>query len=246
MSSGAEFQSLTCDAPLPRTARMASIADEMLPASVQAVLDLGCGTGRLARLLARARPDASVIGLDVSPANIAAAVGNPDQLANLRFHCGDYLQFDAGPFDAIITDGVLHLIPGSTDVLFGKLAADLTAGGRLIVCMPYRGPYNVAFSLTRRTLRAIRTPALDRAIEAVGRLLHGAEMSIEQLRERVHYMYLPPTRMMSEDIERGVAHAHGLTVIGRYAMPSTSAAQLRHSVTVFEKSAAPTPQERGS
>lgn len=243
--SAAEFELLTCDAPLPRTERMAAIAAEMLPATVHAVLDLGCGTGRLARLLAQARPGASVIGLDVSPANIASAIANPEQPANLRFHCGDYLQFADGPFDAIVTDGVLHLIPGSTEVLFRKLASDLTAGGRLIVCMPYRGPYNLSFSLARRTLRAVRTPILDRAIEGVGRLLHGGEMSIAQLRERVHYMYLPPTRMMSNELERGVAQPHGLTVIARYPMPSTSAAQLRHSVTVFEKSA-PARHERAS
>jgi trans-aconitate methyltransferase len=213
---------------------MAAIAAEVLPARVDAALDLGCGTGRLARLLAEARPQAMVTGLDISAANIAAARA-AHSLANLHFECADYLQFGGGPFDAIVTDGVLHLIPGSTAALFGKLAADLRAGGRLICCMPYSGTYNHAFAVARKALRAVRTRALDRAILGIGRLLHGGEMSTEQLEERVHYMYLPPTRMMSDALEKNVAASLGLRVVARYAMPSTSAAQLRHSVTVFEK-----------
>jgi trans-aconitate methyltransferase len=236
-SAADDFKTLTCRAPLARTQRMAAIAAEVLPSGVDSILDLGCGTGRLTRMLARARPTARVVGLDVSAANIEAAKADPDQLANVRFECADYLTFDGGPFDGIVTDGVLHLIPGGTDTLFAKLATDLTPGGTLICCMPYTGVYNQAFAAVRKVLRAVRTRALDNSILAIGRLLHGKDMPLEQLAERVHYMYLPPTRMMNDALERDVASRLGLHVSARFAMPSTSAAQLRHSVTVFEKAA---------
>lgn len=238
-AAASDFRTLTCNAPVARTERMAAIAAEMLPANTRFILDLGCGTGRLARLLAAARPAASITGLDVSPANIAAAETDAQQYPNLRFECADYLQFNGGPFDGIVSDGVLHLIPGSTTALFAKLAADLAPRGTLICCMPYAGAYNHTFAFARKALRAVRSKALDRSILAAAWVLHGRDMTIEQLEERVHYMYLPPVRMMSDALESDVAAPLGLRVRARYQMPSTSLAQLRHSVTIFEKADGP-------
>lgn len=234
-----EFEGQTCSAPELRTARMAEVVLRHVDAGTPArVLDLGCGTGRLALRLIEALPLAHVTGLDISAANIRAAEqARAGHAAAERLHLthADYLGFDGGPFDVVVTDGVLHLVPVDDATLIGKLAADVGPGGLLVVCMPHACAYNAAFAGARRMLRALRSRALDRAIAAAGRLLH-PEASDEMLRERIHYMYRPPERVMGPALAARFA-AHGLHRVATSPMPSSSLAQLRHSVTVWRKTA---------
>lgn len=216
---------------------MAAIVASVLPPGARDVLDLGCGTGRLTRLIADAHPALAVVGIDISRANIAAAAAGQTP-CRVRFEQADYLDYSGGPFDLIVTDGVLHLIPGDTRPLVRKLGVDLRPGGMLVCCMPYTGAYNVAFSGVRRALRLARGAWLDRAMLTVGEWLHGREMATDDLRERVHYMYLPPTRMMNGALRAAMARDAGLQVVGEQPMPSVSLAQLRHRVTIFRKDSA--------
>lgn len=64
---------------------LAAVAD--VPA--RRVLDIGCGAGEIALSLARARPDATVVGLDLSAPLLAVARERGQGLANLRFEEGD-------------------------------------------------------------------------------------------------------------------------------------------------------------
>jgi SAM-dependent methyltransferase len=231
------FDGQTCSAPEERTRRMADAVLRYVDRSrAVRILDLGCGTGQLAFRLLDSLPAAEVVGLDISAANIHAANETrrtrPDQ-NQLRFIEADYLTFDGGPFDVVVTDGVLHLIPVDDEPLVRKLAADTGAGGVLIVCMPYACTFNSAFAVTRKLLRALRGPALDRLIKSVGHLLH-PDVSDEMLLERVHYMYRPPERVMDPALARQFA-AFGLQQRATHPMPSSSLAQLRHNVTVWGK-----------
>jgi SAM-dependent methyltransferase len=228
------FAGHTCSAPLERTRRMAAIVSAVLPRDARDVLDLGCGTGRLTQLLADEHPRLRLVGLDISSANIAAATAN-NRHATVRFEQADYLAYRGGPFDAIVTDGVLHLIPGDTRALLQRIAGDLRPGGVVVCAMPYACAYNTAFAVLRRLLRSIRSAWLDAAILAVARRLHGGTMSDDDLRERLPYMYLPPTRVMNADLRDRAARAAGLRLDGVHPMPSTSRSQLRHNVTVFRK-----------
>lgn len=54
-----------------------------------AVLDIGCGAGELSLALGRGRPDAQVIGLDISADLVAAARMRGGQHANVDFVVGD-------------------------------------------------------------------------------------------------------------------------------------------------------------
>jgi len=207
------------------------------------LLDVGCGTGSLVFLLVRALPDATVVGLDVSAPNIAAADAQRSTLdastaSRVRFEHADYLARPATPVDAVTSDGVLHLIPGNTRALFAKLAADLRPGGALVVCMQYDCGYNYAFAMLRRLLRLVRSRALDAIILRIGRALHGREMSDERLRERVPYMYIPPQRLAGRQLRESISPSVGLRLITRYPMESTSLSQLKHEVLVFEKQVA--------
>jgi 2-polyprenyl-3-methyl-5-hydroxy-6-metoxy-1,4-benzoquinol methylase len=206
------------------------------------VLDLGCGTGSLVFLLAEALPGATVTGIDVSAPNIRKAVAQKSTFdaptaARIRFEQADYLARPASPVDAIVSDGVLHLIPGDTRALFARLSADIRAGGLLIVSMPYDCAYNYAFSMLRRILRLVRSPALDAVILRAGRMLHGREMDDEGLRERIPYMYIAPQRLAGGHLRETIAPSVGLRLIARHPMASVSLSQLRHEVLVFQKAA---------
>jgi trans-aconitate methyltransferase len=231
-----EFVELTCSAPDERAARMAEIVLRHAPAGATRVVDLGCGTGGLLFRLAAALDKATCVGLDVSAANIAAAEAGRLRAAGsdrIVLERADYLEWSAPPADVIAIDGVLHLIPGDTDALIAKLARDVKPGGVIVNSMPYACTYNTLFAVARRTLRSLRSSASDAAILSIGRVLH-PEMSDALLRERVHYMYLPPQRVMDRHLAAVFAN-HGLLPVATYPMKSTSLAQLRHSVSVLRK-----------
>ena len=241
--SSTEFSEKTCSAPAARSERMRDIVLEYLPRDKPvAVLDLGCGTGSLAFLLADAVPSARIVGIDISAANIRAAeahraVLDPLKAGRIVFEQADYLARPATPVDVLVTDGVLHLIPGDTTALLAKLAADVRAGGFLIAAMPYDCGYNYAFAMLRRLLRLVRSSALDALILRMGRLLHGREMDDRGLRERIPYMYIAPERLAGRGLREKIAPSVGFRLVARHPMPSVSLSQLKHEVLVFEKAA---------
>ena len=193
-------------------------------------------------LLADAMRSATITGLDVSAPNIRRAFERRLALdaamaARIRFEQGDYLARAASAVDVIVSDGVLHLIPGDTFAIFQKLAGDLRSDGVLIVAMPYDCAYNYAFAILRRALRLVRSRALDAMILRVGRMLHGREMDDEALQERIPYMYIAPQRLAGRGLRERIAPSAGLHLIARHPMPSTSLSQLKHEVLVFRKAA---------
>ena len=238
--SVADFSSHTCSAPAERSDRMRDIVLEHARDGEVRVLDVGCGTGSLAIRLADALPSASIVGIDVSSANIAAAQRSSAERAlasRIDFRQADYLQWSSDPFDVIVSDGVLHLIRADSDVLVRKIAGDLLANGTFICAMPFDCAYNRAFAIVRRALAAVRSPATDAVILQAARLLHRDQMDDRALRERVGYMYLPPQRMMGRNLARQF-EAAGLRLVARHAMPSTSPSQLKHDVTVWRRETA--------
>jgi trans-aconitate methyltransferase len=236
-----DFIGRTFTAPAARSDRMREIVLGHVPRDrAIRVLDIGCGTGSLLFRLADLLPSAALVGIDISPANIQAANEHRAAratAARLQFEAADYLEYRAEPFDAIVTDGVLHLTPGDTTALVRKLAGDLREGGVLVCSMPFECAYNTMFAVVRRVLRAVRFPWLDRRILQIARLVHSRDMDDDSLRERVDYMYIPPERMMGEQLARSFASA-GLHRATEYPMNSTSPSQLKHGVTIFVRGAA--------
>lgn len=91
------------------------------------VLDLGTGTGKGARVVAKRFPGAEVVGVDISPAMIERARDLlPEELrGRVRFEVADAseLQFEDGAFDLVT---LLNMIP-----FFEELARVVAHGGRL-------------------------------------------------------------------------------------------------------------------
>ena len=97
---------------------------------VRSVLDAGCGTGRVARELARRGLD--VVGLDIDPEMLRTARRIAPQL---DWRLGDLATADLGRgFEAVVMAGnvMLFLADGSEGPVVGNLARHLVAGGLLI------------------------------------------------------------------------------------------------------------------
>ena len=123
--------------PRPETETVVEAALAKLPAGAPLqVLDLGTGSGAIALAIARERPEARVLGVDVSVQALGVARANAARLglANVTFAGSDwYADLPAGTaaFDAIVSNppyiatGDAHL--GMGDLRFEPLQA-LTAG----------------------------------------------------------------------------------------------------------------------
>jgi SAM-dependent methyltransferase len=129
----------------------AIIARSLGSLSGRRVVDVGCGTGRIARWLAEQRGASHVVGVDFSPATVAAARVESSGLvaAGLaRFEQGDVVAgFDAlglGTFDDAIVLGCLSVACRDRESLvkaFGSLARLVRSGGRVLVLEPiHRSP----------------------------------------------------------------------------------------------------------
>jgi trans-aconitate 2-methyltransferase len=120
----------------PMTRWGTGVLDRLPLEGNEAVLDAGCGTGRVTERLADRLPDGRVIALDASPSMIDEA-----RVRLARF--GDRVDFvvaDRGrplplgslaPVDAILSTATFHWVPDH-DALFRNLAAVLRRGGRLV------------------------------------------------------------------------------------------------------------------
>ncbi|MDX1408076.1 MAG: class I SAM-dependent methyltransferase [Saprospiraceae bacterium] len=105
-------------------------------ARAQRVLEVGCGTGRLAASVAPFCRE--VLGIDLSQEMIAAATDRHGHLPNVRFVHGDYLGFEsARTWDAIISVSTAHHL--DLKAFLSKAARELQPGGQLLLVDLYEG-----------------------------------------------------------------------------------------------------------
>jgi SAM-dependent methyltransferase len=110
---------------------------QQVPAGCGEALDIGCGTGTFARLLAgRAQ---HVLGLDLSPQMIRVARERAACLANVEFQVADVRQWrwPAARFDCVATIATMHHLPLAE--MLARMQAALRPGGVLLVLDLFRG-----------------------------------------------------------------------------------------------------------
>ena len=98
------------------------------------VVDLGCGTGNVTRILAGRWPDAQTAGIDSSAEMLAAAAETGSAIAWSRADIGAWTA--PGPVDVLFSNAALHWL-GDHAALFPRLAAMVASGGVLAVQMPH-------------------------------------------------------------------------------------------------------------
>ena len=102
-----------------------------VPANCENALEIGCGTGAFARLLARRCK--RVVALDLSSEMIGVARSRSAQFDNLEFQLGDVMQwnFPQSHFDFVCSIATLHHLD-QRDLLV-KIRDSLKPGGVLVV-----------------------------------------------------------------------------------------------------------------
>ena len=98
------------------------------------ILEGGCGTGAVARHLAKFDASCDVVGLDPSPRFIQKAKELSDGFPNLQFEEGDALSlpFENGSFDVVVFHTCLCHVPGAESAL-AEAHRVLRPGGKLAV-----------------------------------------------------------------------------------------------------------------
>lgn len=99
--------------PQQRSMRADFLSDVPFPPDAQ-VLEVGCGTGVLTRVLAEREGVASVTGTDLAPFLVARATEAASGLGNISFQVADArdLPFEDESFDVVVMDSVLVHVPG--------------------------------------------------------------------------------------------------------------------------------------
>ncbi len=146
----ARFYRLAID-PIVRPLRL-RIAARLCRGEPGAVLDVACATGAQARLLARC--DLSVVGLDLSPAMVAAAA---ERCPSVPFVCASALAlpFPDEAFDAVILSLALHEHPeDERRTMVREALRVLRCGGELLIA-DFAEPRNPRSNLPWRVIRAI-------------------------------------------------------------------------------------------
>jgi ubiquinone/menaquinone biosynthesis C-methylase UbiE len=103
-----------------------------IPEHCREVLDIGCGTGKFSRLLARRA--GKVLAIDLSPQMIRLARERSKLHQNIDFVEGDAMtyQFPDNQFDCIATLTALHHLPIET--ILRRIRKSLKPGG-VFVCL---------------------------------------------------------------------------------------------------------------
>lgn len=104
---------------------------KQLPTQCKTALDIGCGTGKFSRLVAK-RVE-RVVAIDLSSNMIEVAKHRSSHFSNIDFQVADVLQweFPTEKFDAVVSIATLHHL--SVESLLLSLKAALKPGGRLVI-----------------------------------------------------------------------------------------------------------------
>lgn len=149
------------------------------PAPSLRVLDLGCGTGELTRLLHERLGAAETLGIDSSTAMLARA----EPTATCRFAPADIADYvPPRPVDLVFSNAALHWLPDHP-ALWSRIAQFVAPGGQLAVQVPANfdhpshtvaaevareAPFAAAFGGWAAALNVLRPEAYAELFERVG------------------------------------------------------------------------------
>lgn len=119
------------------------------PTEPSTVVDLGCGTGSITRLLAERWPRASITGIDDSAAMLDKAAEESGRIRWEKQSVSDWRPADS--VDVIFSNAALQWLPHH-ESLFKRLAGTLSTGGLMAVQMPrnYAAPSHTLITDTIR------------------------------------------------------------------------------------------------
>jgi trans-aconitate 2-methyltransferase len=176
---------------------------------VRRAVDLGCGSGELTAFAADSLRTDHLLGIDSSPAMLAAAA--PHERDGLRFQPGDIGEWTGTrDLDLVLANASLQWVPDHATVL-RRWTAALAPGGQLAVQVPANAEqpsHTVAAEVAARPHFADefgpegppRDPVADHVLapEQYARLLHELGFVEQHVRLQVYPHLLPQSRDVVE------------------------------------------------
>ena len=102
----------------------------------EAVLDVGCGDGKITAKMAHALPQGRVVGIDISPSMIRTALESFGKVGNLHFQVGNAAKLGfQNEFDLVTSFTVMMWVLEQEEALRG-FAKALKPNGKLWIQMP--------------------------------------------------------------------------------------------------------------
>ena len=114
----------------PQVAWARAVLDRLALKGHETVLDAGCGSGRVTRMLLDRLPRGRVIAVDAAPSMVQQARANLGEDADVRHVELTALDLEA-EVDAVFSNAVFHWV-GDHGALFARLHDALRPGGRLV------------------------------------------------------------------------------------------------------------------
>ncbi|XP_011406111.1 PREDICTED: uncharacterized protein LOC105313965 [Amphimedon queenslandica] len=105
------------------------LLDILSPQSNGVVLDIGCGTGRLSKILSDRLVDGRVVGVDPDEERIKIAMDEGKGRTNLQFMVGSDQTFPEDQYDMVICTDAIHWIKNKSET-FNQVYANLKPGGK--------------------------------------------------------------------------------------------------------------------
>ncbi|WP_169986795.1 class I SAM-dependent methyltransferase [Microbispora sp. H10836] len=161
-----------------RRAAFTRVAMQARPRAGHRILDVGCGTGYLTRILAPVvTPSGHVTGVDPSPPMVEYARRRAPGNCTYVVGEGQSLPFPDGSFDAVVSSLAVHHIPGDARPrALREMFRVLRPGGRLVIA-EFRPP---ASPLAARLVGMLTGPAMRHdPRDLLGSLIPDAGFQIE-------------------------------------------------------------------
>ncbi|MCK2215854.1 class I SAM-dependent methyltransferase [Actinomadura sp. ATCC 31491] len=171
-----------------RRAAFLRVAAAARPRPGDRVLDVGCGTGYLTRLLAPvAGPDGHVTGLDPAPAMVEYARRRAPANCDYVHGAGQDLPFPDGSFDLVVSSLAVHHMPAAArPEAVRQMHRVLRPGGRLLIA-EFRPP---AGRLARRLVGLLSGPAMRHdPRDLLGSMIPDAGFTVEAEGELPQLLY---------------------------------------------------------
>ena len=114
----------------PQVAMAGPVIERLALRGDETVLDAGCGSGRVTRMLIERLPRGRVIAVDAAPSMVEEARAALGDDAEVMHSDLAELELDER-VDAVFSNAVFHWVPDH-DALFARMRAALLPGGRLV------------------------------------------------------------------------------------------------------------------
>lgn len=85
--------------------------------NISSLLDVGCGTGEMLRLISETYPKIKLTGVDISPNMLDKAKSKIGNIANLIISDSEKLPFDDNSFELVMCNDSFHHYPSPLNVL---------------------------------------------------------------------------------------------------------------------------------